>query len=86
VVVLRDGAAVGVVHVRDTMDQPDDRTAGEVMRDVLVLDGSTLVYQALTTMRTTRHHLVVVTTPHGPAVATLTDVVERLLRTPAQAR
>ena len=36
-------------------------------------------------MRSTRHHLVVVTTPAGPAVATLTDVVERLLRTPAGA-
>ncbi|MET7875323.1 hemolysin family protein [Micromonospora profundi] len=84
VVVLRDGAAVGVVHVRDTMDQPDDRTAGEVMRDVLVLDGSTLVYEALARMRNTRHHLVVVTTPDGPAVTTLTDVVERLLRAPAR--
>ncbi|GIJ10592.1 hemolysin family protein [Micromonospora andamanensis] len=86
VVVLRDGAAVGVVHVRDTMDQPDNQTAGEVMRNVLVLDGSTLAYEALAIMRTTRHHLVVVTTPNGPAVATLTDVVERLLRTPAAAR
>ncbi|WP_430785798.1 hemolysin family protein [Actinoplanes sp. G11-F43] len=83
VVVLRDGAAVGVVHVRDTMDQPDDRTAGEVMRDVLVMESTTLVYEALATMRTTRHHLVVVTTPDGPAVATMTDVVERLLPTPA---
>ncbi|WP_434740651.1 hemolysin family protein [Micromonospora sp. SH-82] len=86
VVVLRDGAAVGVVHVRDTMDQPDDQTVDEVMRDVLVLDGSTLAYEALATMRSTRHHLVVVTTPDGPAVATLTDVVERLLRAPAGAR
>ncbi|WP_428966096.1 hemolysin family protein [Micromonospora fluostatini] len=86
VVVLRDGAAVGVVHVRDTMDQPDDQTAEEVMRDVLVLDGSTLAYEALATMRTTRHHLVVVTTPNGPAVATLTDVVERLLRAPSGVR
>ncbi|RLK24846.1 CBS domain containing-hemolysin-like protein [Micromonospora sp. M71_S20] len=86
VVVLHDGAAVGVVHVRDTMDQPDDQTAGEVMRDVLVLDGSTLAYEALAIMRTTRHHLVVVTTPNGPAVATLTDVVGRLLRAPAGAR
>ncbi len=86
VVVLRDGAAAGVVHVRDTMNEPDDRTAGEVMRDVLVLDGATLVYEALATMRATRHHLVVVTTPDGPAVTTMTDVVERLLRTPAAAR
>ncbi|MCO8271183.1 hypothetical protein M1L60_11320 [Actinoplanes sp. TRM 88003] len=84
VVVMRDGTPAGVVHVRDTMDQPDDRTAGEVMRDVLVLDGSTLVYEALATMRATRHHLVVVTGPGGPAVTTLTDAVERLLRTPAQ--
>lgn len=85
VVVLRDGAAAGVVHVRDTMDQPDDRAAGDVMRDVLVLDGATLVYEALATMRATRHHLTVVATAAGPAVITLTDVVQRLLRTPARA-
>jgi CBS domain containing-hemolysin-like protein len=83
IVVLRQGAPVGVVHVRDTMDESDDRTAGAVMRDVPVLPGETLVYEAMASMRTTRQHLVFVDTPDGPTVATMTDVVERLLPAPA---
>jgi CBS domain containing-hemolysin-like protein len=79
IVVLREGAPVGVVHVRDTIDQPEDRVAGELVREVPVLAGGTLVYEALAVMRATRQHLVLVDTEAGRTVVTMTDLVERLL-------
>ena len=79
IVVLREGAPVGVVHVRDTIDQPEDRVAGELVREVPVLAGGTLVHEALAVMRATRQHLVLVDTEAGRTVVTMTDLVERLL-------
>lgn len=73
------GAAQGVVHVRDTLEQPADRPVRELMRPVLALDASTPVYAALTSMRETRNHLAVVVqdgTLRG--VITLADVLDRL--------
>ncbi|MEP7763022.1 hemolysin family protein [Sanguibacter sp. 25GB23B1] len=79
-------AILGVVHVRDTLAEPDDRAAREVVRPVFTLDAATPVYAALTAMRETRNHLAVIT--HGDelrGVVTLADVLRRLFpRTSAQ--
>lgn len=88
-ILLRDGGSgaargaglVGMVHVRDTMTEPDDVRAGTLRRDVLHLDAGTPVHEALTTMRRSRTHLAVVATSDGPAVVTLDDLVGRLLPT-----
>jgi CBS domain containing-hemolysin-like protein len=81
-ILVRDGdELVGMVHVRDTMTEPDDVLAGTLRRDVLHLDADTLVHQALTTMRRSRTHLAVVSTADGPAVVTLDDLVGTLLPT-----
>lgn len=79
-VLVRAGAhVVGAVHVRDTMLEPDDRPAREVMRAVLHLEAGTPLHQALTTMRDTRSHLAVVEDDGVPVgVVTLTDIVQRL--------
>lgn len=79
-VLVRDGGRVlGAVHVRDTMTQPDDRRAVEVMRPVLKLDGETPLSEALAGMRQSRNHLAVVEEDGVPAgVVTLTDIVRRL--------
>jgi CBS domain containing-hemolysin-like protein len=79
-----DSPAGGVVHVRDTLSEPDDRPAADLMRPALTLRAGTAVYSALTTMRETRNHLAVV---HDGevlvGVITLTDVLTRLFpRTP----
>ena len=79
-VLVRSGAhVVGVVHVRDTMLEPDDRPAREVMRAVLHLDAGSPLHESLTTMRDTRSHLAVVEDDGVPVgVVTLTDIVQRL--------
>ena len=74
-----DGGMSGVVHVRDTLTEPDGRPAAELMRPVFALPGDTPVYTALTAMRETRNHLAVVTEDDAFAgVITLTDVLARL--------
>lgn len=84
-ILVRDdgGDYVGMVHVRDTMNQPDETLAGALLREVLALPGSALAHTTLTTMRSSRTHLVVVSTDDGPAVLTLDDVVRRVLPVPA---
>lgn len=75
---------LGVVHVRDTLMEPDARKVKEVMRPVFRMAASTPVHHALSTMRETRNHLVVVNRANGPGVVTLADVLRRLFpRTPA---
>ncbi len=74
-----DADLVGMVHVRDTMNQPDDVPASRLQRDVLTLPPETPVHRALSTIQSSRTHLVVVPTGSGPAVLTLDDVVARLL-------
>ncbi|MEE6274336.1 hemolysin family protein [Georgenia sp. MJ206] len=80
-------AVHGVIHVRDTLTEPDDSAAAPLMRPVFTLEATTTVYSALATMRETRNHLAVV--HDGDAVlgvVTLADVLRRLLpRTPASA-
>lgn len=82
-ILLRDGERVtGVVHVRDTLDQPPGAPLQELARPVLELEASTPVYAALSTMRETRNHLVLVTSAEGHGVVTMSDVLARLFPTP----
>lgn len=80
---VRDGNGIhGVVHVRDSLTAAAHTTAREFMRPVLALTTTVPVYEALHTMRDTRNHLAVVTTPDtGELVGliTITDVLQRLL-------
>ena len=72
--------ALGVVHVRDTMTEPHDRTAGELARDVLQLPVGTLVHEALRTMREASEQLAVVVDESGSlGVVTFYDAIRRLL-------
>lgn len=81
--VQRDGAVEGVVHVRDSLAAAPGTTAADLMRPAVNLKRETPVYEALGTMRETRGHLVIVTdgdsTPIG--LITLTDVLDRLMPT-----
>ena len=73
-----------MVHVRDTLTEPADRPARDLMRPVLNLDASTPVYAALAAMRETRNHLAVVSDAGAFAgVVTLSDVLGRLFPRPA---
>ena len=70
---------LGVLHVRDTLAEPDRRAARDLVRPVFTLDSATPVYTALTAMRETRNHLALVM--DGAAVrgvVTLADVLRRL--------
>ncbi|WP_199423065.1 hemolysin family protein [Actinotalea solisilvae] len=72
-------ALQGVVHVRDTLTEPDDRPAADLMRPVFVLEADTPVHSALTSMRESRNHLAVVQDDGAFAgVVTLADVLARL--------
>ncbi|BDB60355.1 MULTISPECIES: hemolysin family protein [Rhodococcus] len=78
--VRANGHVDGVVHVRDSLQAAPGTTAAELMRPALTIDAVTPVYEALTTMRETRNHLVTVT-ENGRIVGliTLSDVLARLL-------
>jgi len=78
--VRKNGTVDGVVHVRDSLNAEPGVTAAELMRPALTIDAATPVYEALTTMRETRTHLVTVTS-EGRIVGliTLSDVLARLL-------
>lgn len=70
----------GVVHVRDTLDLPDDADSTPRLRPALTLDADTTLHAALATMRQTRSHLALVS-EHDRilGVVTLTDVLRQLL-------
>lgn len=68
----------GVVHVRDTLATDAGAPLAPFVRRVPTLSADLTVPEALTRMREGRHHLVLVTTPSGPAVLTLTDLLHRL--------
>ena len=73
------GSVDGVVHVRDTLTERDDRPAADLMRPVFALDATTPVPSALTAMRETRNHLAVVMADGRLlGVVTLADVLSRL--------
>lgn len=95
-ILLRDEAATGepdgglrqVVHVRDTLALNPEAMVHEVARPTFLLEATTPVYAALTTMREQRQHLVLVTEGgEGGRVAVLTmeDVMRRLFPAPTAA-
>ncbi len=66
-----------VVHVRDTLELPDDAPALPLSRSVFVLNEATLLHEALTAMRKTRNHLALVTDDAGRTlgVVTMADIL-----------
>ncbi|MBO0610540.1 hemolysin family protein [Myceligenerans salitolerans] len=73
-----DGNPTRVVHVRDVLLEPDDRTVTDVARPAYTLDPATPLHTALASMRETRNHLAVVSTGDGHGVVTLADVLARI--------
>ncbi|HZG91820.1 MAG TPA: hemolysin family protein [Pseudonocardia sp.] len=91
--VVWDGEdAVGVVHVRDTLDVEDPATAlTALMRPVLTLSAAEPVHAALTTMRRRRNQFALVRDDAGlVGLVTMQDLLDRLLpanlRIPREAR
>lgn len=75
-----DGAAPSVVHVRDTLLEPDERPAHELARPVFVLDAQTPVYEALARMRKSSVQLAVIMSDgRMRGVVTLADILKRVL-------
>ena len=75
-----DGDVPAVVHVRDTLLEPESRPAHELARQAFVLDPQTPVYEALARMRASSVQLAVVVDPDGErVVVTLADIVKRVL-------
>lgn len=81
ILVLGDhGATPSVVHVRDTLREPDARPAHELARRVFVLDAQTPVYEALARMRKSSVQLAVVLSDgRMRGVVTLADILKRVL-------
>ncbi len=81
-VLVRDGErTVGVVHVRDTLSEPDlGRPARDLVRPVVTLPVGTGLATALTRIRQARTQLAVVTdTDREVGVITLEDVLPGLM-------
>lgn len=80
ILVERDGRLPGVLHVRDVLLEPPDRPVSQLMREPLVLDIDTRVYDAVATMRD-RHEQFAVVSRAGKfaGIVTLSDVVRRVL-------
>lgn len=69
-----------VVHLRDTLLEPDTRPAREIARQVFVLDAKTPVYESLALMRKSSVQLAVVMQDGQlRGVVTLADILERIL-------
>ncbi|MFF5991680.1 hemolysin family protein [Prauserella flavalba] len=82
VVFGEDSRTLGVVHVRDTLAEPEGTTAADLMRPAQALPADTPVHTALTTMRDRRDHLALV--KDGDAVVglvTMQDLLDELLYT-----
>jgi len=86
-ILVRDnGIPLGILHVRDTLLQPDHTPAESIMRPAFTLASDTPVHVALASMRESRNHLAVVTdegTTTG--IITLADVLSRLFPRPEAA-
>lgn len=81
ILVLGSGnAAPWVVHLRDTLLEPDSRPAHELARRVLTLDPQTPIYEALARMRKASVQLAVIMGDGQlRGVVTLADILERVL-------
>ncbi len=80
-----DPAAPAVVHVRDTLLDPDDRAAADRARGAFVLAADTPVYEALARMR--EHSVQLAVVVEGGSllgVVTLADILTRVLPVPAR--
>lgn len=86
-ILVRDnGTPLGILHVRDTLLQPDHTRAEEIMRPVFTLASDTPVHLALASMRETRNHLAVITHEgKTTGIITLADVLSRLFPRPEPA-
>lgn len=80
IIVTTPDGPPGVVHVRDTLLEPPDRTIAELVRPVFTLPASTPVSDALTLIREAGEQLAAVMR-HGEfiGVVTLSDVLRRVL-------
>ncbi len=75
-----------VVHVRDTLLEPETRPAHELAREAFVLDARTPVYEALSRMRKSSVQLAVIMSGDQlRGVVTLADILKRVLPTAAKA-
>ncbi|MBK1783029.1 HlyC/CorC family transporter [Prauserella sp. ASG 168] len=73
-------AAIGVVHVRDTLAEPAGTTAADLMRPAQTLPADTPVHTALTTMRERRDHLAIVQDGDELlGLVTMQDLLDELL-------
>lgn len=69
-----------VVHLRDTLLEPDSRPVHEIARSVYLLDAQTPIYEAMARMRKFSVQLVVVmSNGQMQGVVTLADILQRLL-------
>lgn len=77
-----EGIQPSVVHVRDTLLEPETRPANELARAAFVLDAKTPVYEALTRMRKSSVQLaLVMSADRLLGVVTLADILKRVLPT-----
>ena len=81
-----EGIQPSVVHVRDTLLEPETRPAHELARTAFVLDAKTPVYDALARMRTSSVQLALVVRENRLlGVVTLADILKRVLPAPSSA-
>lgn len=74
------GVTPSVVHVRDTLLEPDTRSALELARPAFVLDAQTPVFDALARMRKSSAQLaVIMSNGQMRGVVTLSDILKRVL-------
>lgn len=79
-----DQPAPLVVHLRDTLLEPDTRPAHELARSVFVLEAQTPVYESLARMRKASVQLAVIMNDGRMlGVVTLADILPRVLPLPA---
>ncbi|MTG90753.1 DUF21 domain-containing protein [Cellulosimicrobium sp. BIT-GX5] len=83
-ILVQNGSVVPkVVHVRDTLLEPDDRPARDLARPGFVLPSGTTVHAALARMRESSEQLAVVMDGERfVGVVTLADVLRRILPHP----
>ena len=69
-----------VVHLRDTLLEPDSRPAHQIARNVCLLDAQTPIYEAMARMRKSSVQLAaVMSNGQMRGIITLADILQRLL-------